>query len=93
LYLECFDLALQIGDRPGAAVAALKLGHSYVSVPALRSLDEAERWYQKSLELIPDGDHLNRAASLGELGSVANQAIRAGARSKQTKTRTLAVLK
>jgi hypothetical protein len=93
LYLECFDLALQIGDRPGAAVAALKLGHSYVSVPALRSLDEAERWYQKSLELIPDGDHLNRAASLGELGSVANQAIRAGARSKQTNTRTLAVLK
>ncbi len=46
-YRESFDLAMQIGDRPLAAVAALSLGNAHLG---LRDLDEAERWYSKSLD-------------------------------------------
>jgi len=70
-YRECFNRALGIEYRSGAATVALKLGHAYVRIPALRNLDTAERWYCRSLELIPDGDHLSRAGCLGEPGSVA----------------------
>jgi tetratricopeptide (TPR) repeat protein len=67
-YRESFDLAMQIGDRPGAAVVAYNLGNAHA---VLRELDEAERWYRKSLELRAEGDLLGRAMSLAELGHVA----------------------
>jgi len=70
-YRESFDLALGIQDRSGAATAAFNLGHSYLDTPAMRNLDEAERWYRKSLDLTPAGDRLGRARCLGQLGHVA----------------------
>jgi tetratricopeptide (TPR) repeat protein len=72
-YRESFDLALRIGHNSTAAVAALKLGHAYKDLSALRDLDEAERWYRKSLELTPQGDRVLRAAGFGSLGLVAGQ--------------------
>jgi tetratricopeptide (TPR) repeat protein len=51
----------------------LNIGRTYESLPALRNLPEAERWYQRSLELRAEGDHQGRAKSLGQLGSVARQ--------------------
>jgi tetratricopeptide (TPR) repeat protein len=70
-YHEDFDLSMKIGDRPGAAVTAFNLGHAYSVLPALRNLDEAERWYRQSLDLRAKGDDMSRAKSLGELGLVA----------------------
>ena len=42
----------RIGDRPAEAVIAFNLGHAYKNIPALRDLDQAERWYRRSLELL-----------------------------------------
>ncbi|HXM45230.1 MAG TPA: CHAT domain-containing protein [Bryobacteraceae bacterium] len=70
---ESFDLGLRIADRSIAASAAFNLGRAYEDMPAIRNLEEAERWYAKSLELHPDGDHMSQAGSLGQLGSVSYQ--------------------
>lgn len=70
-YRESFDLLVLIEDRSAAGNAALDLGNVHIILPALRNLDEAERWYRKSLELIPDGDRMSRAGSLGQMGGVA----------------------
>jgi tetratricopeptide (TPR) repeat protein len=70
-YQESFDIALRIEARSLAAVAAHNLGNAYLYLPALRNLDDAERWYRKSLELVADGDRMHRAGSIGQLGLVA----------------------
>jgi len=70
-YRESFDLALRIDDRTTAAVVAHNTGRAHEDLPALRNLEEAERWYGISLELTPDRDRMSRAGSLGQLGSVA----------------------
>jgi tetratricopeptide (TPR) repeat protein len=70
-YREGYELALRIGDRPDAAIAAFNLGTSYTHLAEIRDLAEAERWYQRSLELRSERDGLGRAKSLGQLGSVA----------------------
>jgi tetratricopeptide (TPR) repeat protein len=70
-YRESYELALRIGDSPAAATATYNLGAAYESVAEIRNLAEAERWYQRSLELPSQGDRLGRAKSLGQLGSVA----------------------
>lgn len=69
-YRESFDLALGVADHT-AGVAAFNLGNAYNYLPALRNLDEAERWYHKSLDLRAKGDRMYQATSLAELGSVA----------------------
>jgi tetratricopeptide (TPR) repeat protein len=79
-YQESFDLAMQIGDRPLAAVAAFSLGNAHLG---LRDLDEAERWYSKSLELRAEGDVLGRAISLGQLGHVALERLKEARKAKK----------
>jgi tetratricopeptide (TPR) repeat protein len=71
VFRESFDLALRIQDRPEAAVVAFNLGHAYLSLPPLRNLDEAERWYRKSADLRTKSDQMLRAASLVQLSIVA----------------------
>ena len=60
---------------------AFNLGAAYQTIPALRDLDQAEHWYQRSLELRGDKAPIRRARSLGQLGGVAlerfNDAIEA----------------
>ncbi|MDQ5823114.1 MAG: CHAT domain-containing protein [Chloroflexota bacterium] len=70
-YEEGYDLALRIDDKPLAAITAFNLGHGYMGVPALRDLDEAERWYNRSLELHDERDSLGRGTCYGQLGLVA----------------------
>jgi tetratricopeptide (TPR) repeat protein len=70
-YEEALTLAERIGDRAGAAVSALNLGHSYKELPALRDLNQAERWYRRSLELREEGDYLGRGNCVSQLGGVA----------------------
>ena len=70
-YQEDYDLSLRIEDRPGAAVTAFNLGHACKDLPGLRDLDEAERWYQRSLALLGAQDRLGRGKCTYGLGHVA----------------------
>ncbi len=69
-YEEALELSERIGDRAGAAVGAFNLGHAYMQLSALRDLDQAERWYRRSLSL-RETDRVGRARCIGELGAVA----------------------
>jgi tetratricopeptide (TPR) repeat protein len=69
-YQETFEITQRIGDV-SVAVAAFNLGRAYTELPTLRNLDEAERWYQRALELENPNDKKGRATDLGQLGFVA----------------------
>jgi len=69
-YEESLDLSEHIGERAGAAICALNLGTTFLNVPAVRDLDQAERWCQKSLELRNERDRLGKGRSYAQLGSV-----------------------
>jgi tetratricopeptide (TPR) repeat protein len=73
VYQEAYDLCARTSDRPGEATIAFNLGHLYKDLPEFRDLDQAERWYQKSLSLRPDADLLGRARTIGQLGATAHQ--------------------
>jgi tetratricopeptide (TPR) repeat protein len=70
-YEDSLTLAERIGERAGAAICAFNLGHAYLTIPALRDLAQAERWYRRSLELRDERHHLLRGKGLGQLGYVA----------------------
>jgi tetratricopeptide (TPR) repeat protein len=70
-YQEALALDQRIGDRAAEAQDAHTLGNACLQVPGLRDLDQAEKWYQRSLSLRPESDQLGRAVSLGQLGAVA----------------------
>jgi hypothetical protein len=71
IYKEVIKLNDFIGDNVGSAVTAFNLGHAYKDLPALRNLDEAERWYRRSLELHAEGDRLGRGKCHNQLGATA----------------------
>jgi tetratricopeptide (TPR) repeat protein len=68
---EAGSLYQRIGDRRAEANAALNLGRAHTEIPALRDLDQAERWYLRSLELGGERDRLGRSKRLSALGRVA----------------------
>ncbi|HMQ30953.1 MAG TPA: CHAT domain-containing protein [Chloroflexaceae bacterium] len=70
-YQEALKLYEQLGDRMAAAVCMMTLGHAYNSIVELRDLDQAERWYRRSLELYNESQSHRRAKSIAALGSVA----------------------
>jgi tetratricopeptide (TPR) repeat protein len=72
-YEKALTLLERIGDKAGAAVCALNLGHAYTQIPAIRNLQKAEQWYQRSLELRDQRDRLGRSKCLTELGRVAHE--------------------
>ncbi|MGC1374962.1 MAG: CHAT domain-containing protein [Anaerolineales bacterium] len=71
-YQESLDLSEKIGETTGAAVCAFNLGQAYIGdeVPALRNLDTAQHWYERSLELHSASDRLGRGRCQGMLGYV-----------------------
>jgi tetratricopeptide (TPR) repeat protein len=71
VYKERYELALRLGDKLGATVSSFNLGHAYKDVPVVRDLDEAERWYRRSLELRTEQDKLGRSKCYSQLGLVA----------------------
>jgi tetratricopeptide (TPR) repeat protein len=81
-YQEALALAQRIGDRAAEAQDAGSLGNAYLMVPALRDLDQAERWLRHSLSLRPDRDRYGRSKCLTVLGGIAlerfNEAHAAG---------------
>jgi tetratricopeptide (TPR) repeat protein len=70
-YEEALELSERIGERAGAAICAFNLGGAFEDLPALRDLDQAERWYLKGIELSDERDGLGRGKGVGQLGSVA----------------------
>ncbi|MEM9294120.1 MAG: tetratricopeptide repeat protein [Acidobacteriota bacterium] len=70
-YEEALELAESIGERAVAAICAFNLGHVYKDLPALRDLQEVERWYRRSLDLRDERDRLGRGGCFAQLGSVA----------------------
>jgi tetratricopeptide (TPR) repeat protein len=70
-YREALNMASASGNTVGQAIYAFNLGHAYKDIADLRNLDEAERWYQKSLDLIPPDDRLGRGRCVAQLGMVA----------------------
>ena len=70
-YEESIDFLERIGERSGAATCALNLGSSFLVLPVIRDLDQAELWYQKSLELHDEHDRLGQGGLCAQLGAVA----------------------
>jgi hypothetical protein len=70
-FLEALTLDQRIGDRQGEAQDAGALGSAYLYVPRLRDLDQAEKWFKRSLSMRPENDRLGRALNLTSLGDIA----------------------
>jgi tetratricopeptide (TPR) repeat protein len=70
-YEEALELYERISGQHEAAILAFNLGHAFKNLPALRNLDQAERWYRRSLELRDERDRLGRGQCVGQLGYVA----------------------
>lgn len=68
---EAADLLKRIGDRAAEAVAAFNLGNAYEEISSIRDLEQAEKWYRRSLDLRAQNDRLGRSKSLSLLGYVA----------------------
>lgn len=71
LYEESLTLWERLGGRVGVNTCAFNIGNAYMDIPPLRDLDQAERWYQRSLELHDAHDRLGQARCLVQLGAVA----------------------
>jgi tetratricopeptide (TPR) repeat protein len=76
LFREARALFERIGDRRAEAQNALNLGNTYLVVPGLRDLDEAEHWLELSLSLRSDSDQVGRASSHSQLGQLALRRFR-----------------
>jgi tetratricopeptide (TPR) repeat protein len=72
-YEKALALLKQVGDKAGAAICALNLGHASTQIPAIRNLEEAEQLYKQSLQLRDQRDWLGRSKCLIELGRVAHE--------------------
>jgi tetratricopeptide (TPR) repeat protein len=70
-YQEALGLFERIGGRQEEAELAINLANTYMEVPGLRDLDQAEHWSQRSLSLRTGTDQLGQAKGLSQLGSVA----------------------
>jgi len=69
-YWAAHDLCERIGDTTAQAIQASHLGNTYLVVPGLRDLDQAQHWHQRSLDLKPDHNRIGRAAAHGSLANV-----------------------
>lgn len=80
---EQYEVSSKIGDKAGAAIAAFNLGHAYKNLPALRDLDEAERWYRRSLGLFSENDQQGKAKCYSQLGLVEREKFKEAKEAKQ----------
>jgi tetratricopeptide (TPR) repeat protein len=49
-YFEAMGLYQRIGDRNGEGALAYNLGRAYTQISSMRDLQQAEHWYERSLE-------------------------------------------
>ena len=70
-YRTAYELDGRIGDTAAQAIDASDLGNTYLEVPAVRDLDQAQTWHQRNLELRSEDNRVGRANGHGSLGNVA----------------------
>jgi tetratricopeptide (TPR) repeat protein len=70
VYEQALKIAEKIGDRSGASICAISLGHAFMEIPALRDLSKAEEWYRRSLDLLPANDRMGQGQRMHQLGMV-----------------------
>jgi tetratricopeptide (TPR) repeat protein len=70
---EAYELFRRIGDNSGAGDAAFQLGTAYLDVTHIRNLEQAELWYQRSLELTDVRAPSAQSKCHMQLGAVALQ--------------------
>ncbi|MGE0082806.1 MAG: CHAT domain-containing protein [Desulfococcaceae bacterium] len=68
---EAFSILTHSGDNAGAAVCALNIGEAYQEIPAIRNLEEVEKWYKRSIGLRNKKDHNGKGNCLIHLGLLA----------------------
>ncbi len=61
----------RIGVKAGEAITAFNLGHAYKDIEPIRNLEQAEKWYRRSLDLREEKHCHARGQCLGQLGLVA----------------------
>jgi tetratricopeptide (TPR) repeat protein len=72
-YQEAVGLCRRIGARTEEGIAAYNIATAYLSIPELRDLDQAERWYHTDLDLAEPYDNIGRAKTIAQLGRVAHE--------------------
>lgn len=75
-YQAAYDLSEKVGSTSGQAAAASGLGAAYLVVSGLLNLDQAQYWYQRGLDLIPEHDRIGCAVSHASLANVAYMRFR-----------------
>lgn len=70
-FQAAYDLFERIGSSSDQASCASGLGTAYLRVSGLRDLDQAQYWFERNLDLMPEHDQIGRAASYGYLANVA----------------------
>lgn len=71
-YEETLELSEKIGEKAVASNCALNLGNAYWQLAEIRDLDQADRWYRRSLKLHEElHDLLGQGRCWGSLGLVA----------------------
>jgi tetratricopeptide (TPR) repeat protein len=88
-YEESLILSEQIGEQAGAASCAFNLGHAHMDIANIRDLEQAERWYQRSLELRDQCDRQGRGQCLAQLGQVALERFREAQAARQSEEELL----
>lgn len=70
LYREAINLIVR-ADEKGESILTYNLASALLEIPEVRDIDEAERLYLRSLELLPSADAFRRALSYASLGHIA----------------------
>jgi tetratricopeptide (TPR) repeat protein len=86
---EAISINQFIGDKSTEAISAFNLGHAYKDLPALRNLDEAERWYRRSLELWAEGDEQGKGGCIKQIGMVFHERYKEAQRVNAPKSELL----
>ena len=69
LYEEAIQFYQRLGERRAESSAAARMGDAYRDLS--NDLEQAERWYKHSLQLLDEEDYLARSRRHGDLGSLA----------------------
>jgi hypothetical protein len=77
-FQESLELDEQIGEHILSAICAYNLGAAYMHIPAIRDLEQADRWCRLSIELFDERDRLGRGRCVGQLGAVARARFEEG---------------
>src|SRR5271157_266310 len=72
--VKTYEQALQTFaavDHSAGVSCAFNLGHAFMDIAVIHSLDQAEYWYSKAQELVPAGDLFGRSLCFAALAHVA----------------------